>query len=100
MQVEGPDDADARGSGIEADLLRGLTQGGRGHVGIVRLGLAAREADLARVVPADGPLDQDDPGLAGVVRVEEREHRGRPAGASRRQRRRAGAARRGRSRPA
>ncbi len=85
MQVERPDDPDAGGGRVEPDLLGGLAQRGRGHVGVVGLGLAAREAHLARVVPADGPLDQDDPGVPGVIRVQQREDRGGPAGATRRE---------------
>ena len=50
--IELPDDAHAGGIGVEADLLGRLAQGGRDEVGVVRLGLAAREADLARVVAA------------------------------------------------
>ena len=44
------DDPDARRHRVEADLLGRLAQGGRDHVGVLGLGLAAREADLAGVV--------------------------------------------------
>ena len=75
-----------------------LAQGGRDEVGVRRLGPAARERDLARVVAAAvGALGEDDARLAVLVRVEQDQHRGRPR---RRSRRRptaaAGAARRSR----
>ena len=73
--VEPAHDADAGGDGIEGDLLGGLAQGGRGGIGVAGLGLAAGEADLARVMPVAGrPLDQDHACLALVVRVEQHEH--------------------------
>ena len=74
--LEQADHADAGGVRVERDLLGRLAQGGRGEVGVVRFGLAAREADLAAVVAvAAGALGQDDPGDAVVVR--DRAGRGR-----------------------
>ena len=46
--IELPDDAHAGGVRVQADLLGRLAQGGRHEVRVVGLGLAAREADLAR----------------------------------------------------
>ena len=65
--------------GIQGDLLGRLAQG-RGHdVGVVGLGLAAREAHLAAVVAvAARALGQHHPGQAVGVREEQHEHRGRP----------------------
>ena len=49
---EGAQDADARGVGVQADLLVRLAQRGRDGIVVAGLGAAARERDLARVVPA------------------------------------------------
>ena len=75
------DHPDPRGVGVEPDLLGRLPERGRDRVGVPGLGLASREADLARVVAAvvGRPLDEHDPRLAGIVRVDEDEHgRGSP----------------------
>ena len=77
-----PSDPHARRHGVEADLLGRLAEGGRHEVRVPRLGPAARERDLARVVPAAvRPLGEHEPGLAVLVREEQDEHRGRPRGA-------------------
>ena len=76
--VKQADDPHAGGIRVERDLLGGLAQRGRRDVGVAGLGLAAREADLAAVVPvAARPLGQDDAGEPFVVRVEQHEHAGR-----------------------
>ena len=78
--IQPPHDADAGADRVECDLFGRLSQRRRGRVGILRLGLAAREADFAGVVAVPGgALDEHDPGDAAVVRVEQHEHGGRPA---------------------
>ena len=47
--------------GVEPDLLGRLANGGRREIGVTRLGGAARERDLAGVMPVVArPLDQHD----------------------------------------
>ena len=78
-----PDDPDAGRVGIEATSSAASRSAVAAEVGVVRLGLAAREADLAAVVPvAAGALGQDDAGDAVVVRVEQ-DQDARPAGPAR-----------------
>ena len=86
VQVERPDDPDAGGVGIETDLLGRLAERGGGQVGVAGLGLAAREADLARVVrrPTVRSI-RTTRAIAGVIRIQECEDRGRPPGATGRQ---------------
>ena len=93
--LEPADHPNARGVGVQADLLGRLAQGGRLDVGVVRLGLAARKADLAAVVAVAGrPLGQDDPRVAVVVRVERGPARPPAGSTGRGRRRRPGGARR------
>ena len=83
-RLEHADDPDAGGRGIEPDLLGRLAQRGRRDVDVVGLGLAAREADLARVVTAVGrTLDEDDPGDAVVIGIQQGEDPGGPGRAPR-----------------
>ncbi len=83
-----PDDPHARGDRVERDLLGRLAQGGGGEVGVLGFGLAAREADLARVMVAVAgrPLDQDHARVAGRIGIEQDEDGRRSAGSAGRRR--------------
>ena len=70
-----PEDAQPDRIGLEPDLLGRLADRRRGEVGVVGLGAAAREADLAAVMAAaDHALGQQDAGVAGLVREQQHEH--------------------------
>ena len=100
-RLEDPDDPDAGRLRVEGDLLGGLAQRGGRRVPVLRLGLAAREADLTRVVAAAArPFDEDDPGEAVGIGVEQGQDGGGPPGQGRRHRAAPDATRAGRRRPA
>ena len=65
-------------SGVEAHLLVRLAQSCGEQAHVSRLGLAAREPELATVEAAVvGPDDEHEPDLSILVAVDRHEHRGR-----------------------